>query len=99
MTAPLIPKWLPPGQVFWGYVTGCCFIAAGLAIVTGIRARLAALLLTVMIASFGLLANGPMLVANPSSTFNWTESILNLALTGAAWVVADSLARAEPPLP
>jgi uncharacterized membrane protein len=99
MTAPLIPKWLPPGQVFWGYVTGCCFIAAGLAIVTGIRARLAALLLTVMIASFGLLANGPMLVANPSSTLNWTESILNLALTGAAWVVADSLARAEPPLP
>jgi hypothetical protein len=92
MTAPLVPKWLPFGQVFWGYLTGVCFIAAGLAIVTGIQARLAAILLTIMVASFGLLANGPVLVADPSSHFNWTESALNLALTGAAWVVADSLA-------
>ena len=93
LTAPLVPKWLPPGQVFWGYLTGVCFIAAGLAILTGMQARLAATLLTVMIASFGLLANGPMLVADPSSHWNWTESTLNLALTGAAWVVADSLAQ------
>ena len=93
MTAPLVPKWLPPGQVFWGYTTGVCFIAAGLAILTGIQARRAANLLTVMIASFGLLANGPMLVANVSSHFDWTESALNLVLTGAAWVVADSLAQ------
>jgi uncharacterized membrane protein len=93
MTAPLVPKWLPPGQVFWGYITGVCFIAAGLALLTGIKARLATILLTVMVASFGLLANGPMLVADPSSHFNWTESALNLALTGAVWVVADSLAQ------
>jgi len=93
LTAPLVPKWLPPGQVFWGYLTGGCFIAAGFALLTGIQARLAAILLTVMIASFGLLANGPMLIANPSSHWNWTESILNLALIGAAWVVADSLAQ------
>jgi hypothetical protein len=96
MTAPLVPKWLPPGQVFWGYLTGVCFIAAGLAVVTGIQARLAALLLTVMIRAFGLLANSPMLVSTPSSKFNWTESLLNLALTGAAWVVTDSLARSSP---
>lgn len=93
LTAPLVPKWLPPGQVFWGYVTGGCFIAAGFAVLTRIQARLAAILLTVMIAAFGLLANGPMLIANPSSHWNWTESILNLALIGAAWVVADSLAQ------
>jgi len=93
MTAPLVPKWLPPGQVFWGYFTGVCFIAAGLAILVGIRARLAAILLTVMVASFGVLANGRMLIADPSSHFNWTESALNLALTGAVWVVADSLAQ------
>ena len=91
MTAPLVPKWLPPGQVFWGYLTGVCFVAAGLAILTGVRARLATILLTVMIASFGLLANGPMLVADPRSHFNWTESALNLALIGTAWVVADSI--------
>ena len=93
MTAPLVPKWLPPTQEFWGYLTGVCFIAAGLAILTGVRARLAALLLTAMILIFGVLANGRVLLANPSSHFNWTESALNLALIGAAWVVADSLAR------
>jgi hypothetical protein len=34
-----------------------------------------------------------MLVADPSRYMNWTENALNLALVGAAWVVADSLAR------
>jgi len=93
LTAPLVPKWLPPGQEFWGYVTGVCFMAAGLAILTGVKARRGAILLTAMVTSFGLLANGPMLVADPSSHWNWTESALNLALIGAAWVVADSLAQ------
>lgn len=95
MTAPLVPPWLPPGQVFWGYFTGVCFIAAGLAILSRVQARLAAMLLTIMVASFGVLANGRMLVANPSSHFNWTESALNLALTGCAWIVADSLTDVE----
>jgi uncharacterized membrane protein YphA (DoxX/SURF4 family) len=92
-TAPLVPKWLPPGQVFWGYATGVGFIAAGIAILTGVQARLAAVLLTAMLASFGLLANGRILLADPSSHWNWTESAVNLAVTGAAWVVADSLPR------
>jgi uncharacterized membrane protein len=91
LTAPLVPTWLPPSQVFWGSVTGVCFIGAGLAILTGVRARLAAILLTVMIASFGVLANGLMLVADHSNHWNWTESTLNLALIGGAWVLADSL--------
>jgi len=57
------------------------------------HARLAATLLTAMLVSFGLLANGRVLLADHSSHWNWTESAVNLALTGAAWVVADSLAR------
>jgi uncharacterized membrane protein len=97
LTAPLVPKWLPPNQVFWGYFTGVCFIAAGLAILTGVKARLAATLLTVMIACFGLLANDRILLTGLSSHFNWSESALNLALIGVAWVVADSLARPRAP--
>jgi uncharacterized membrane protein len=93
LTAPLVPKWLPPTQEFWGYATGVGFVAAGVAILTGVQARLAAILLTAMLASFGLLANGRVLLADPSSHGNWTESAVNLAVTGAAWVVADSLAR------
>jgi len=93
LTAPLVPKWLPPGQEFWAYATGLAHIAAGLAIVSGIQARLAAILLTVMFASFTPLVHLPMLLADPSSRENWSENALNLALTGVAWVVADSLAR------
>lgn len=93
LTAPLVPKWLPPTQEFWGYATGFAFIAAGMAILTGGRARLAAILLTAMLGVFAVLVHAPMLVANSSSRVNWTENAVNLAIMGAAWVVADSLAR------
>jgi len=91
LTAPLVPGWLPPSQEFWGYATGVAHIAAGVAILTGVQARLAAILLTVMYASFTPLVHLPILLAGPSSHFNWSENALNLALTGVAWVVADSL--------
>jgi uncharacterized membrane protein YphA (DoxX/SURF4 family) len=93
LTAPLVPKWLPPTQEFWGYATGVGFVAAGVAILTGVRARLAAILVTAMLGSFALLVHEPMLLADHSSHMNWTESAVNLAVIGAAWVVADSLAR------
>jgi uncharacterized membrane protein YphA (DoxX/SURF4 family) len=93
LTAPLVPKWLPPTQEFWGYATGIGFVAAGVAILTGVQSRLAAILVTAMLASFGLLVNERMLLADHSSHWNWSESAVNLAVIGAAWVVADSLAR------
>jgi uncharacterized membrane protein YphA (DoxX/SURF4 family) len=92
LTAPLVPKWLPPGQEFWGYATGVGFVAAGAAILTGVQARLAAILVTAMLAAFALLVHEPMLLADHSIHVNWTESAENLAVIGVAWVVADSLA-------
>jgi uncharacterized membrane protein len=90
-TAPLVPKWLPPSQEFWGYATGVAHIAAGVAILTGVQARLAAILLTVMFASFSVLVHFPMLLT--PTPWIWNENAVNIALIGAAWVVADSLAR------
>jgi uncharacterized membrane protein len=95
LTAPLVPKWLPPSQEFWGYATGVCHIAAGVAILTGVQARLAAILLTIMFASFTPLVHVPMLLASPSNHWIWNENAVNLALIGAAWVIADSLARSR----
>lgn len=95
LTAPLVPKWLPPSQVFWGYVTGVAFFAAGVAILTGVQARLAAVLLTAMFVSFAVLVHERILLADHVTHFNWTESAENLAAIGAAWVVADSLARSK----
>ena len=100
LTAPMVPKWLPPSQEFWGYLTGIAFLAAGVTILTGVQARLATVLLTCMIASFGLLANGPALLADHSTHFNWSESALNLTLVGVVWILADSLAHpSKPSLP
>jgi len=95
MTAPLVPKWLPPSQLFWGYATGVFQIAAGVAILARIKDRLAAILLTVMYAAFTPLVHVPLFLADPSNHGNWAENATNLVLTGCAWVVADSLARAK----
>jgi len=91
LTAPLVPRWLPPSPLFWGYATGIFHIAGGIAILTGVRARLAAILLTVMYAAFTPLVHIPTLFADPHRAFLWSENALNLALVGVAWVVADSL--------
>src|SRR5437763_529874 len=58
-TASLVAAWLPPSRLFWAYATGAAQIAAGLAMLTGVKARLAAILLTIMYAAFGLLVHIP----------------------------------------
>jgi uncharacterized membrane protein YphA (DoxX/SURF4 family) len=95
-TASLVPAWLPPSQLAWAYATGLAQIAAGLAVLSGIRARLAAILLTVMYAAFGVLVHLPSVIAHPSSHDNWAENAINLVLTGAAWALADWLSKPKP---
>ncbi len=95
-TAGMVPQWLPPGQTFWAAATGVAHVAAGVAILSGVQARLAAILVTAMFAGFGVLVHAPLLFADPSSHLNWVMNSINLALTGAAWVVADSLADRNP---
>ena len=92
-TASLVPLWLPPAQLFWAYATGVAQIAAGLAMLSGVQARLAAILLTVMYAAFSVLVHVPSVIAHPSSQANWTENGINLLLAGAAWVLAESLSK------
>ncbi len=96
-TAALVPAWLPPGTKFWALATGAAHIAAGLALLSGIRALLAARLLTAMFVGFGLLVWLPKLFGHPDH-MDWGGNAVNLALIGAAWVIADSLsnARARP---
>ncbi|THD57699.1 hypothetical protein [Phenylobacterium sp.] len=92
LTAPLVPKWLPLGGVFWGDATGVFHILGGVAILIRFKDRLAAILLTVMYAAFTPLVHLPMLIGDPANHWFWSENATNLALTGVAWVVADSLA-------
>jgi uncharacterized membrane protein YphA (DoxX/SURF4 family) len=90
-TAAMVPAWLPPDQTFWALLTGVAHVAAGIAILSGVQARLAAVLLTVMFALFGVLIHAQLLAAEPYSHLYWVMNAMNLALTGAAWVMADSL--------
>jgi uncharacterized membrane protein YphA (DoxX/SURF4 family) len=94
-TASLVPAWLPPSQLFWTYVTGAAQIAAGLAIASGVQARLAAILLTAMYLGFALFVHLPRVIAHPSSLGVWAENGVNLVLAGAAWVLADTLGKAK----
>jgi uncharacterized membrane protein YphA (DoxX/SURF4 family) len=92
-TASLVPAWLPPGQMAWTYITGVAQIAAGLAMLSGVQARLAAILLTIMYGLFGLLVHAPLILGSSHTRFYWDEFFINLALMGVAWVMVDMVGR------
>lgn len=97
-TAAMVPKWIPPGAKFWAIATGIAHVSAGLAILSGVLALLASRLLTAMILGFGVLIWLPNLFATPKVHMTWCGNAVNLAIAGAAWIVADSFARNEKPL-
>ncbi len=90
-TANLVPKWLPPSQMFWALATTVLFALAALALLTNRLALLATRLLTMMLVIFGLLVWVPLLLLDPRSHANWSETAETFAIAGAAWILADLL--------
>ena len=88
-TAGLVPKWIPPSQMFWATLTTIAFAFAAIAILIHRQARLAIRLMTVMLALFGVLVWIPVVIAHPEAHFNWSECLLAFLVTGASWMVAD----------
>jgi hypothetical protein len=91
-TASLVPKWFPPGQMFWAVATTVLFALAAVALLANRMALLAARLLTMMLVSFGLLVWVPLLLSAPRSHTNWSETAETFAIAGTAWILADLLA-------
>jgi hypothetical protein len=92
-TAAFVPKWILAGQMFWAITTTIPFALAAIALLSGRSALLASRLLTAMLISFGLLVWLPAPFADPHNMFNWAGNAQNLAITGAAWIVADFLSQ------
>ena len=88
-TAVLVPAWLP-WHVAWAYLTGATFIAAGVAIIIGVCARLTAALSTLQMGVFLLLVWIPKMAAGSLTPFQWGEVVVTWALMSAAWVMTDS---------
>jgi uncharacterized membrane protein YphA (DoxX/SURF4 family) len=94
-TADFIPAWIPFHD-FWAAFTGALQIAAGLAILSGILARLAATLTGVMYGSWAVIVHIPRIMAAPASRQEWTSLVIASALCASALVVAGAFGAAAP---
>ncbi|MGB6876581.1 MAG: hypothetical protein WBD87_11150 [Candidatus Acidiferrales bacterium] len=92
-TAELVPKWIPLGQNFWAVATTIAFFLAAVALLSRHVALLASRLTTAMLLGFGVLIWLPVCFGNVHNRFNWSENLENLAIAGAAWIVADYLSQ------
>ena len=90
-TTHLVPKWIPPSQMFWAVATTVWFALAAVALLTNRMALLASRLLTMMVVSFGLLVWVPLLLSAPHNHTNWSENAETFEIGGAAWILADLL--------
>jgi len=85
-TASMVPSWIPY-PLFWAYATGAGHLAAGVALLSGIQARLAAALLAAMMGSFVVLLHVPRVIAHPELHAEWIMLAVSASLTGAAWLI------------
>ena len=92
-TASFVPKWIPPSQMFWAVTTTVLFALAAVALLANRKALLATRLLTIMLMGFALLVWLPLLLLDPHSHTNCSETAETLAIAGVAWILANLLAE------
>ncbi len=94
-TADMIPAFIP-AHLFWAYFTGAGHIAAGVAILTSVLARLGAILFAVDGERLRAAAACATAIGEPGSRAEWTMIVIALTISAAAWCAAGSLARGKP---
>jgi uncharacterized membrane protein len=91
--ASIVPAWIP-WHLFWTYLVGTCFIAAGLSLVTKIQARLAASLVALTFFLFVVLMDAPGWAQDLRSRFALALMLRELSFSGGALALAASLSPA-----
>lgn len=93
-TASFIPAWIP-ARSFLAYFTGAAHAAAGLAILSGVFARLGATLAGVMYASWVLLLHIPRVIAAPRDSFEWNGVFVAAILSASAFFIAATYIKRD----
>ena len=89
--AHMIPHWMPFGGLFWILISGIGFMLAGLAILSRILDVLATRLFVSMMLLFEVILV-PIIFGYPHVHEAWGASAYNLAVAGAVWIFAASMA-------
>lgn len=90
--AVVIPNWIPT-HVGFAYATGIAHIAAGLSILTGVLARIAALCAAAMFGSWVLILHIPRALAHLHEANEWTSVLIALAMCGGSLLIAATLSN------
>lgn len=91
ITASMVPAWMP-ARHFLAALTGFAHLAAAVSIASGVLARLAATLMTAMVASFALLVHIPRVIGSSGDHMEWSMLCIAITLAGACWIVRAGLA-------
>ena len=87
--ATLVPSWIP-GHLFWTYFVGTALVAASTGIALKKQARLAAILLAVMLIVFVLLLHVPRIMADPKNVIAWAIALRDVAFSAGAMAFAGA---------
>jgi uncharacterized membrane protein len=81
------------GNLVWAYISGIAIIVAGIVILTGKKARLAAIFAGILIFIWAFLRHVPVIAADSLFAPSWTASGKALTLFGGAFAVAGTLPK------
>lgn len=87
--ATLVPAYMPFRE-FWVYFTGTAMIAAGISFIIDRKVKLAAMLLGIMLSIFVLQLHTAIMAADLHNALNWTRTLQDISLAGAAFALADN---------
>ena len=88
IATPMVPAVLP-FRPAWVIFTGIAHIAAGIAVLTGVWARVAAILEASMITAFAVLVWMIPLLAAPHDRTLWIQFVVTVAVASGVWAVAS----------